>query len=139
MYNYLLALHVTAISLVVGTLFMQSLLVVMALRLKVAQQREGVRIMQLRVHLFIYYPILAVALASGFWMAGLGEAFAEGRWLHWKLVLVLLLIGLGLLTGRNLRGRGAGRSPAKGPALAVHIVIFVLSAWIVYLATVKPL
>ncbi len=138
MYNYLLALHVTATSLVVGTLFLQSLLVVMALRLKVAQQREGVRIMQLRLHLFIYYPILAVALGSGFWMASLGEVFGQGRWLHWKLVLVMLLIGLGLLTGGHLRGRSAGRDAAKGRAMAVHIVIFVLSAWIVYLATVKP-
>ena len=44
MYNYLLALHVTAVALVIGTLFLQSLVVVMALRLKLPEHAEGVRI-----------------------------------------------------------------------------------------------
>lgn len=134
MYHYLLALHVTAVALVIGALFLNSLVVVMALRLKIPQHAEGVRIMQQRVHLFIYYPILVVAVGSGFWLAALGGVFGEGRWLHWKLVLVVLLAGLGLLTGHELRARRV----RKGPAMAVHIVIFLLSGWIVYLATAKP-
>ena len=134
MIQYLLALHVTATSLVVGTLFLQSLSVVMAMRLQTPEQREGVRILQRRLHLFIYYPILAVALLSGLWMALLTGAFAGDRWLHWKLVGVVLLIGLGLLTGRELRRERV----AKGPALAVHVVIFLLSLWIIYLAVAKP-
>ncbi|MCZ6471869.1 MAG: hypothetical protein O6934_00360 [SAR324 cluster bacterium] len=134
MHPYLLSLHVTAMALVIGALFLQSLVVVMALRLKNPQHAEGVRIIQRRVHLFIYYPILAVALLSGLWLALESGAFAEGRWLHWKLVLVLLLIGLGMFTGHHLR---TGRV-VKPLAMAVHIVIFVLSLCIVYLATVKP-
>lgn len=134
MYDYLLALHVTATALVIGTLFLQSLVVVMALRLTTPEHREGVRIIQRRVHLFIYYPILLVAVGSGFWVAGLGDAFGQGRWLQWKLVLVVLLAGLGLLTGRELRVREV----SKGPAMALHIAIFVLSGWIVYMATAKP-
>lgn len=134
MYHILLALHVTSVALVIGTLFLQSLVVVMAMRLKTPEHAEGVRIIQRRVHLFIYYPILAVAVMSGFWLAFEGGAFAQGRWLHWKLVLVVLLAGLGLLMGHELRARRV----AKGAAMAVHIVIFVLSAWIVWLATAKP-
>ena len=139
MYQILLALHVTSAALVIGALFLQSLVVVMAMRLKIPEHAEGVRIIQRRVHLFIYHPILVVAVGSGFWLAVLGGVFDEGRWLHWKLVLVVLLVGLGLLTGHELRARPGKRGPVKkGPAMAVHIVIFVLSLWIVYLATAKP-
>jgi uncharacterized membrane protein len=132
--SYLLALHVTATALVVGALFLQSLMVVMALRLKVPEHREGVRIVQQRVHLFIYYPILAVALLTGAALVWAGGGFGEGRWLYWKLVLVVLLIGLGLLTGGELRAARV----VKGPAMAVHIAIFLLSGWIIYLAAIKP-
>lgn len=134
MYHYLLALHVTAVALVIGTLFLNSLVVVMAMRLTIPEHQEGVRIIQQRVHKFIYYPVLVVAVGIGFWLAALGDAFAEGRWLHWKLVLVVLLVGLGLLTGHELRSA----SVKKGPAMVVHIAIFVLSIWIVYMATAKP-
>ena len=65
MIKYLLALHVTAMALVVGTLFLNSLTVVMAMRLKTPEQREGVRILQRRIHLFIYYPILVSRLSPG--------------------------------------------------------------------------
>jgi len=130
---YLLALHVTATALVIGALFLQSLMVVMALRLPDPEQRAGVRILQGRVHLFIYYPILAVAVLSGAALAWLTGAFGAGSWLYWKLVLVVLLIGAGLLTGGELRRERV----AKGPAMAVHIVIFLLSLWIVYLAVTR--
>ena len=84
MYNFFVALHVTAISLVVGTLFLQSLTIVMALRLKSDAQREGQQILQQRIHWFIYYPILAVALATGLGLALASDAFHQGRWLHWN-------------------------------------------------------
>ena len=134
MIKYLLALHVTAMALVVGTLFLNSLTVVMAMRLKTPEQREGVLILQRRIHLFIYYPILAIALLTGVWVALRTGAFIGDRWLHWKLVGVVLLIGLGLVTGWELRRERV----AKGPAMVVHIVIFLLSLWIIYLAVAKP-
>lgn len=130
----LLTLHVTSVSIVIGSLFVQSLGVVMALRLKSEEQREGVRNLQRRVHLFIYYPILLVALGSGLWLALAGDVFSTGKWLHWKLVGVVLLIGLGLLTGRSIRAR----KPIKPLAMLVHICIFLVSFWIVYLATARP-
>jgi len=134
MYGILVAVHVTSAALVVGSLFLQSLIVVMALRLPDAAHREGVRVMQQRVHLFIYYPILAVTLITGLWQAWLTGAFGAGLWLHWKLLLVVLLIGLGLLTGRELRAERI----VKPMAMLVHIGIFLLSILIIYLASVKP-
>ncbi|HEX7927503.1 MAG TPA: CopD family protein [bacterium] len=134
MYEYLLTLHVTGMALVVGTLFLQSLAIVMAQRLKGAGHQEGVRELQRRIHLFIYYPILAVTLLTGLWLALDGEVFSQGKWLQWKLVLVILLIGLGFLVGWELRSQ---RVP-KPIAMLIHIVIFLLAAAIVYLATVRP-
>lgn len=135
MYAYIVALHVTAASLVIGTLFLQSLNVVMAVRLKSEEQRTGNRILQRRVHWFIYYPILLVALVSGMWLAQASNAFAQGKWLHWKLVGVVVLIGLGLLTGRGI---GAIRV-IKPLAMLVHIAVFLVSIWIVYLVTTRAL
>jgi uncharacterized membrane protein len=134
MHAFLLTLHVTAAALVAGALFLQSLGVVMALRLPSEAQRLGVRTLQLRMHRFIYYPILAVAVITGFWLTFAGDVFAQGRWLHWKLVFVVLLAGLGLLTGRGIRAE----RPAKPLALVVHIAVFVIVACIVYLAVLRP-
>ena len=134
MHAYVVALHVTAVALVIGTLFLQSLTLVMALRLKTEEQREGNRILQSRIHLFIYYPILLVAIASGLGLALAGDAFTEGKWLHWKIVGVVVLIGLGLLTARGVRAQKV----VKPLAMLVHIAIFLVSLWIVYLATARP-
>lgn len=130
----LVTVHVTAAAIVIGVLFMQSLAVVMALRLPAEAQREGVRTLQRRVHAFVYYPILGVTLLAGLWVAMLEGAFTQGKWLHWKLLLVLVLIGLGFLTGGTLRNE----TPGKPRAMAVHVLIFLVSLLIVYLAVFKP-
>ncbi len=134
MYHVLLTVHITAAALVLGALFVQSMLVVMALRLQVPAQAEGVRTVQRRVQAFLYYPMLGVALAAGLAVALQTGAFAAGRWLHWKLVVVVLLIGLGLLIGQFLR---SGRA-AKGVALAVHVAVLALGLLTVYLASARP-
>jgi uncharacterized membrane protein len=134
MNSYLLALHVLATALVVGSLFLQSLMAVMALRLPAEAHREGQRILQRRVHLFIYYPILLVALGTGLWLALLGDAFHQGRWLQWKLVLVVVLIGLGFLTGRAV----IAKRLSKGPALVLHVLVFLTALWTIYLAVARP-
>lgn len=133
----LLILHLTLAATIVGVLFAQSLLVVMALRLRGEGQRQGVRIVQRRLHGFVYYPLLAVTLLSGAWLAYAGDAFAHGSWLRWKLVAVVLLIGLGLLTGQALRTEEP-RRPARALALAVHVAILAVSAAVLALAVLKP-
>jgi uncharacterized membrane protein len=134
MRDLVLTLHVTGAAIVVGVLFLQSLLVVMALRLRGESQREGVRRVQARVQAGVYYPLLAFALLTGAWIAWLDDALAHGRWLHWKLLAVVLLVGLGLLTGQALRSE----RPSRPLALAVHVAIVLVSALIVFLAAVQP-
>jgi uncharacterized membrane protein SirB2 len=62
------------------------------------------------------------------------DAFRQGTWLHWKLVGVMLLVGLGFLTGWEIRSQRV----IKPLAMIVHIVIFLVSLWVVYLAAVRP-
>ena len=64
MYIFALTLHVIAVMLVIGTLFVQSLSVVFRLRLSNQVQIEGIQFVQRRVHRLIYYSVLAVATAS---------------------------------------------------------------------------
>ena len=56
MYMISLTLHVVAVMLVIGTLFVQSLTVVFRLRLSDQSQIEGVQWVQRRVHQLIYHP-----------------------------------------------------------------------------------
>ena len=134
LHSTLLAIHITAASVTIGTLFVQSMAIVMAMRIDGEGQRTGVRMLQERIHRTIYYPMLGVALATGLVVALQTGAFGAGKWLHWKLVVVILLIGLGLLTGQYLRAARV----AKPVALLVHILIFICALIIVYLAAVKP-
>jgi uncharacterized membrane protein len=69
MKNFFLTLHMLSMCLVVGTLFLQSLSVVLGLRLKSAEERTGLKKTQKRIHKFIYYPILFVTVASGLYLA----------------------------------------------------------------------
>ena len=64
MYIFALTLHVIAVMLVIGTLFVQSLSVVFRLRLSNQVQIEGIQFVWRRVHRLIYYPVLAVAMAG---------------------------------------------------------------------------
>ncbi|MBC8259970.1 MAG: SirB2 family protein [SAR324 cluster bacterium] len=136
MLMFVLTLHVIAVMLVIGTLFVQSLTVVFRLRLSDQQQIEGIQWVQRRVHQLIYYPILAVAVISGTYLTMLQERFssAGNSWLHAKLTLLLILIVFGFINGRQI-----GNSDLRKPlALLVHIGIFFISAAMIYLALVKP-
>ena len=133
MTGLLMTLHVLFAAITIGVLFVESLGMVMALRLAEEDHREGARRLHQRMHRAIYYPALLLTLATGFPLAWLQGVLSAG-WLAWKLVLVVLLIGLGLMAGQALRGRVT----AKPAALAVHIGIFLLSAGIIALAALKP-
>ena len=136
MYHYLLTLHVTGVCLVVGTLFVQSLAVIFRQRLTLPAQIEGAQWIQRRIYLYIYYPILGVTVASGLYLALSRDLFStEGqRWLHWKLMFLVLLIIFGFMNGKQI---GNTNLP-KPLAVFVHIGIFCISAVMIYLALVKP-
>ncbi len=123
-----------SMSLVVGTLFLQSLTVVFRLRLNSAEEREGLRKTQSRIHKFIYYPILAVTIFSGVFLAVKTGVFVEFKWIYAKLTLLLILIGLGFLNGLQIKQDVL----PKKYAMMVHIAIFLISGGMIYFATVKP-
>ena len=137
MYHALLTLHVTGVCLVVGTLFVQSLAVIFRLRLNDPAQIEGARWIQNRIYLFIYYPILVINIATGLYLAlSQGLFSAEGqRWLHWKLMFLVLLIIFGFMNGRQINNPDL----PKPLAMFVHIGIFCVSAVMIYLAQARPL
>jgi uncharacterized membrane protein SirB2 len=134
MLGLLLTVHVLFAAITIGVLFVESLGMVLALRLAEEAHREGARLLHLRLHRAVYYPVLTVAIVSGFLLAWQQGVLSAG-WLAWKLVLVVLLIGLGMMGGQALRRRSLVR-PA---ALAVHILILLIAAGIVALAALKPL
>ncbi|MGA1598885.1 MAG: CopD family protein [bacterium] len=133
-YPYWVALHVVSMCLVIGTLFVQSLAVVFRFRMEDPVQIEGAQWIQDRIYKFIYYPILGVTVATGLYIAILSEAFTAGKWLHWKLMLLIVLIVFGFLNGRQIRNRDL----PKPMAMFVHVGIFLTSATMIYLAQVKP-
>ena len=86
LYNTMVAVHVTAVCLVVGTLFVQSLAVVFRFRMTEDAQIAGAQWIQHRIYKFIYYPILGISVATGLYLATITGAFSNGLWLHYKLV-----------------------------------------------------
>lgn len=120
--------------LVVGTLFLQSLIVVFRLRLKSNEQVEGIRNVQTRIHKFIYYPILAVTILSGIVLAVKTNVFGEANWIYAKLILLMALIAFGVMNGKQIK---KDLLPKKY-AMMVHIPIFIIAAFMIYLATIKP-
>ena len=134
MKNFFLTLHSISMCLVVGTLFLQSLTVVFRLRLKKQEEIDGAKNIQKRIHKFIYYPILAVTIISGMVLAVKTNVFAEANWIFLKLGLLLILIILGILNGKQIQ---TDVLPKKY-AMMVHIAIFLIGAGMIYLATIKP-
>ena len=108
--------------------------VVFRLRLKKREEIDGAKNIQKRIHKFIYYPILAVTIISGMVLAVKTNVFAEANWIFLKLGLLLILIILGVLNGKQIQ---TDILPKKY-AMMVHIAIFLIGAGMIYLATIKP-
>ena len=134
MKNFFLTLHMISMSLVIGTLFLQSLTVVFRLRLKNDTEVLGLKKTQARIHKFIYYPILGVTLISGIFLAVNTGVFQEASWIKVKMVLLIVLISLGVMNGKQITQDVL----PKKYAMMVHIPIFIVGAGMIYLATIKP-
>ena len=136
MKNFFLTLHILSMCLVVGTLFLQSLIVVFRLRLKKQEEITGVKNIQKRIHKFIYYPILGVTIISGVILASNTDVFSQDQnnWISLKLGLLIVLIIFGILNGKQIQ---TDILPKKY-AMMVHIPIFLIGAGMIYLATIKP-
>ena len=136
MKNFFLTLHILSMCLVVGTLFLQSLIVVFRLRLKKQEEVTGVKNIQKRIHKFIYYPILGVTIISGVILVSNTGVFSQDQnnWISLKLGLLIVLIIFGILNGKQIQ---TDILPKKY-AMMVHIPIFLIGAGMIYLATIKP-
>lgn len=134
MKNFFLTLHMISMCLVIGTLFLQSLTVVFRLRLKNDDEILGLKKTQARIHKFIYYPILGVTLISGIYLAVTTGVFQEASWIKVKMILLIVLIGLGVMNGKQITQDVL----PKKYAMMVHIPIFIVGAGMIYLATIKP-
>ena len=134
MNTFFLTLHSISMCLAVGTLFLQSLTVVFRLRLKKQEEIDGAKNIQIRIHKFIYYPILAVTIISGVILSVQTNVFSEANWIFAKLGLLVILIIFGILNGKQIQ---ADVLPKKY-AMMVHIPIFLIGAGMIYLATIKP-
>ena len=136
MINFILTLHIISMCLVVGTLFLQSLIVVFRLRLKKQEEVFGVKNVQKRIHKFIYYPILGVTIISGVILTSNTGVFSQDQnnWISLKLGLLIVLIIFGILNGKQIQ---TDVLPKKY-AMMVHIPIFLIGAGMIYLATIKP-
>ena len=136
MKNFFLTLHILSMCLVVGTLFLQSLIVVFRLRLKKQEEITGVKNIQKRIHKFIYYPILGVTIISGMILVSNTGIFSQNQnnWISLKLGLLIVLIIFGILNGKQIQ---TDVLPKKY-AMMVHIPIFLIGAGMIYLATIKP-
>ena len=134
MNTFFLTLHSISMCLVVGTLFLQSLIVVFRLRLKKQEEIDGAKNIQIRIHKFIYYPILAVTIISGVILSLQTNVFSGANWIFAKLGLLVILIIFGILNGKQIQ---ADVLPKKY-AMMVHIPIFLIGAGMIYLATIKP-
>jgi len=105
MKNFFLTLHILSMCLVVGTLFLQSLIVVFRLRLKKQEEITGVKNIQKRIHKFIYYPILGVTIISGVILVSNTGVFSQDQnnWISLKLGLLIVLIIFGILNGKQIQ------------------------------------
>ena len=136
MQTFFLTLHIISMCLVVGTLFLQSLIVVFRLRLKKQEEVDGVKNIQKRIHKFIYYPILGVTIISGIVLANKLDIFSQDKanWILLKLGLLIILIIFGMLNGKQIQKDVL----PKKYAMMVHIPIFLIGAGMIYLASIKP-
>lgn len=94
--------------------------------------RERLVLMGRRLYRF-GHVMFGLALVLGLWLAfGFGIV---GGWLHAKIALVALMLGLYIVTGRWLKGAAAGRALPSGRALRwfneIPLVLLIAVIWLV--------
>lgn len=136
LYLWLKALHVIAvISWMAGMLYLPRLFVYHADVPVGSPQSETFKVMERRLLKAIINPAMTVSVILGLWLAWDGAWFRSG-WLHGKILLVVLMLGVhGMLAGgvrrfaqdRNTRGARYFRVLNEVPTvLLIGIVILVV-------------
>jgi len=133
------SLHILAvISWMAGMLYLPRLFVYHAGVQPKSEASELFKTMERRLLRFIMTPALLVVVASGLWLAW-REGFFAAPWLHAKLALVLLLLGLHGFLARQTRAFAQDRNTRSPRFLRlINEVPAVLMTLIVVLVVIKP-
>ncbi len=139
LYLWLKALHVIAvISWMAGMLYLPRLFVYHAGVPVGSPQSETFKVMERRLLRAIINPAMIVTLILGLWLAWDGAWFRAG-WLHGKILLVVLMLGVhGVLAGSVRRFAGDRNTRTPRYFRVLNEVPTVLLIGIVILVVVKP-
>ncbi len=134
MVSFLLVLHILSVTFVIGSLFTQSLVLVLRHKLESEEHMGAVQKIQRKVHLLLFPPSLVVAIISGLTLAVKTGAFTTGKWLHWKLIFVFIFIVFSIIAGGQMKKNQV----APFFKILIPVGVLVLATVIIYLARIKP-
>jgi protoporphyrinogen IX oxidase len=130
---------------VIGFVFwMAGLLVVTQLMAVHAEERspEGGRVLsrlEMKLLKGLAHPGALITIGAGIVVVAIQPGYLRQSWLHAKLSLVVILIGMNLFLHMRARELGAGRSKVRpGQFRMLHGVVSVLFLFIVILVMIKP-
>jgi len=87
-----------------------------------------------RIHLMGYHTAMVAAIFTGAVLAVTNNSFQSGGWLHLKIGLLVLLIGIGAVVGKQFKNL----TLSKGVLTGISLLGILLSGGIVYLAVYRP-
>lgn len=139
MYRALLAFHLVAvISWMAGILYLIRLLVYHAAETEAVVKSRFV-VMEQRLYRVITVPAMMAAVGFGAWMIALNPSLLSEGWMHAKLGLVVLLVGITHYAKRAMRQLGAGQCEKSERFFRIlNEVPTLLMIGIVFLVILRP-
>jgi len=139
MYEWIKALHVIAIiAWMAGMLYLPRLFVYHCEAEVGSKQSETFKVMERRLLKAIINPAMGVSWLAGLYLAWSGHWFASG-WLHWKLLLVIVLSGVHGFFSRLVKDFAADQNTRSQKFYRIiNELPTVLMIGIVILVIVKP-
>ena len=139
MYQWLLAFHIIAvIAWMAGMLYLPRLFVYHCAADPGSMQSETFKVMERRLLKAIINPAMIVTWVLGLWLAYQGSWFAA-HWLHLKLALVLVMMGVHGILSKYVREFAADKRRKSAKFFRIlNEVPTILMILIVILAAVKP-
>ena len=108
-----------------------------------AQEELGVQarlsLFEVRLFFFVTVPGLILAVAGGLYRLSLNPELLAAKWMLAKLCTALVFVALTLVLGKRILVlRDEPRQGKKGPHMALHGMIGLCVAGILYLVIVQP-
>jgi protoporphyrinogen IX oxidase len=140
MYLWLKAFHLIAmVAWFAGLFYIFRLFVYHVKHREEANVAAAYTVMERKLIFMIMHPAMALTLIFGIWMLVENPAIFAQKWIHWKLTLILVLIGYQIYAGRVHKKMAAGIYPLSEKACRlVNEVPTVLLIGIVLLAVFRP-